>query len=156
MKELLEYRQKLLERLGEAASEFRAACLAVEDPYAPIEKDGWSAHQVAVHVRDVDRLVYGWRIRRTLEEENPEFPNFDGDAYMREHYDPAEPLDKILAELTASVEESLRLLRTLPPQAWARPSRHQTQGSGLTLQTWVERGLRHIEEHLETIKRAGR
>ncbi len=156
MKELLEYRQKLIERLGEVAAEFRAACLAVEDPHAATQENGWSVHQVAVHTRDVDKRVYGWRLRRTLEEENPEFPNFDGEAYMREHYDPAEPLEKVLAELVTSVEESIRLLRDLPPSAWTRPSRHQTQGSGLTLQTWVERGLKHIEEHLETVKRARR
>jgi len=156
MKELLEYRQKLIERLGEVASEFRAACLAVEDPYALPPENGWSVHQVAVHTRDVDKLVYGWRLRRTLEEENPEFLNFDGEAYMREHYDPTEALEKVLAELVASVEASIRLLRPLPPSAWARPSRHPTQGGGLTLQTWVERGLKHIEEHLEAVKQARR
>jgi len=32
-------------------------------------------------------------------------------------------------------------------------SRHTTLGSGLTLQSWVEKDLAHIEEHLETVRK---
>lgn len=156
MEELIEYRKRLLDRLGAAAKEFRAACLAVKDIYAPIETGGWSVHQIAVHTRDVDKLAYGLRARRTLQEEDPEFPNFDGEAYMREHYDPKEPLRSILDGLVASVESLAEMLRGLPAEGWSRLSRHETQGAGLTLQTWVERGLKHIEEHLATVRNAKR
>ena len=49
-------------------------------------------HQLAVHTHDVDKIVYRVHARRTIKEDNPEFPNFDGDAYMAEHYDAKEPL----------------------------------------------------------------
>ena len=153
MKELKEYRAQLLNRLIEAAHGFRDACLAVKDPYAPLEEGGWSVHQVAVHTRDVDKLVYGSRARRTAEEDNPEFPNFDGDAYMAEHYDAKESLNELLDDFVESVESLVGMLRLLPEQAWSRESRHATMGSGFTLQTWVERGLAHIEEHVETVKK---
>jgi len=65
MKELSEYRMNLMERLAGTANAFRAECLALKDPYAPLEDGGWNAHQVAVHTRDVDKLVYGLRARRT-------------------------------------------------------------------------------------------
>jgi hypothetical protein len=42
-------------------------------------------------------------------------------------------------------------LRGLPLDSWSRVSRHTTLGSNLTLQTWVEKDLAHIEEHLETV-----
>lgn len=151
MKELLEYRTKLLERLREAADEFREACLAVPDPYLPAE-DGWNVHQIAVHTRDVDRLVYGLRIRRTAAEEDPEFPNFDGDAYLSENYNASESLTQVLNDFATSIEALVKFLQTLPAEAWSRLSRHTTLGSGLTLQTWVEKDLAHIEEHLETVK----
>ena len=61
MKELIEYRRQLIDRLAEAAIHFREACLAVKDPHAPLEPEGWSAHQMAAHVRDVHTLVYGAR-----------------------------------------------------------------------------------------------
>ena len=87
MDELIEYRRQLMDRLPAAAKEFRAACLAVKDPFAPIE-DGWNVHQLAVHTRDVDKTLYGARARRTIQEDNPEFQSFNGDAYMAGHYDP--------------------------------------------------------------------
>ncbi len=153
MKELDEYRDKLLSRLEQAASEFRSACLAVKDPYQPVD-GGWNVHQLAAHTRDVDALVYGARARRTLSEDNPLFPNFDGDAYMAEHYNPSEPLPAVLDSLMSSVGSLTKQLREMPVEGWARTGRHETQGGGLTVQTWVERDLHHIEEHLATVKKA--
>ena len=153
MKELSEYRANLIEKLAAAAKAFRAACLDVKDPHAPLEEDGWNVHQVAVHTRDVDKLVYGLRARRTALEDNPEFQNFDGDAHMAEHYDAGEPLDELLDGFVVSIQYLAENLRTLPPQAWSRESRHATLGSGFTLQTWVERDHAHIQEHLETVQK---
>ena len=152
MKELSEYRMNLMEKLTGAADAFRAVCLALKDPYAPLEDGDWNAHQVVVHTRDVDKLVYGLRARRTALEDNPEFPNFDGDAYMAENYDPTESLSGLLNGFVDSVEALIELLRALPVEAWSRESRHATLGSGFTLQTWVERDLAHIQEHLESVK----
>lgn len=153
MKELLEYRRGLIDRLERAADEFAAACLNVKDAFAPLPQSEWNAHQVAVHVRDVDKLVYGSRARRTATEDDPEFQSFDGEAYMAEHYSANEPLNKILEELRENVFELARILRELPAEAWSRQSRHATLGHGFTLQTWVERELAHIEEHMEAVKR---
>lgn len=153
MKELIEYRVNLMQRLEEAAREFRLASLAVKDPYAPLE-GGWNVHQLAVHTRDVNRLIYSLRVRRTVLEDNPEFLGFNGDAYMKEHYNPKEPLKELLDEFVASVEALVELLRSLPAEAWSRISRHTNLGTGLTMQSWVEKDLAHIEEHLETVKKA--
>jgi hypothetical protein len=154
MREIDEYREKLMERFVTAAREFRAACLAARSPDEPLETGGWSIHQLAAHTRDVDQLVYGARARLTIVENDPIFQNFDGDAYMNHHYDPDEPLRQLLDEFVASVEALIRELREMPSDGWTRASRHETQGSGLTLQTWVERGLGHIEEHLATVREA--
>jgi hypothetical protein len=153
MKELLEYRQKLLERLVSTAKAFREACLAVKDASTSVE-DGWNIHQVAAHTRDVDKLVYGLRARRTATEDNPEFPNFDGEAYMAEHYDAGEPLRGMLDGLVENMEALAEMLRGLPVEAWSRESRHATLGSGFTMQSWVEKDLAHMEEHLETVRKA--
>jgi hypothetical protein len=153
MRELTEYRTNLIIRLVAAAHEFRAECLAVQDAFMPLEAGGWTIHQIAAHTRDVDRLVYGLRARRTAMERNPEFQNFDGEGYMAEHYSKSEPLNEILDGLVEQVESLEKELRALPSEAWARESSHVMIGRGLTLQTWVEKDLAHIEEHLETIKK---
>jgi len=151
MQELREYRQKLMDRLSTAAKEFCAACLAVRDVHCVVQ-DGWTVHQLAAHTRDVDKLVYGFRVRQTLEQKNPLFANFNQDAYMAGHYSRVEPLAEILDELVSNVDSLVDLLRGIPDKAWARESQHEINGSGFTLQIWVERDLAHIEEHLKTVK----
>ncbi len=151
MKELTEYRIKIVARLGEAAHEFRSACESFPDPFAKVEGD-WNLHQIASHTRDVDKLIYGARIRRTLNEENPEFKNFDADAWMTEHYNKDEPIAAILDEFSSNVEDMCKILGGMAQESWSRMSRHETQGGDLSLQLWVERSLAHIEEHLKTLK----
>ena len=153
MKELVEYRMNLMNRLEDTARAFREECLKVKDPYAPFDASGWNVHQIAVHTRDVDELIYGLRARRTAVEEDPEFPNFDGETYMSANYNSAEPLEELLTGLVANVQALVELLRALPPESWSRVSHHATLGSGLTLQSWVEKDLAHIQEHLETVKK---
>lgn len=152
MKELDEYRAHLLQRLISAAKEFREACLAGQDPFTPFGEDGWNVHQIAAHTRDVHMLVYRFRAQRTARESNPVFQNFDGEAYMAEHYDANEPLKSILDGFVASVQSLAMILERMPVEAWSRESRHATFGSGFTLQTWIERDLAHIEEHLGTVR----
>ena len=152
MKELIEYRKQLLNRLVSATREFRDTCLSVNDAYAPISNEEWNVHQLAAHTRDVNKLVYGLRAKRTAEEDNPEFQNFDGNAYMSEHYDTNEPLNELLDDFMKNVEALYDFLKSLPAEAWSRESRHVAFGGGFTLQTWIERNLAHIEEHLEAIK----
>lgn len=153
MKELQAYRTSLIKRFVQAANEFCSACLAVQDAYTPIAEGEWNVHQIAVHVRDVDNLVYGSRARRTASEDNPEFQNFDGEAYMADHYSASEPLQGILNELRENVESLATVLGQLPSEAWSRESHHATFGRGLTLQTWVERDLAHIVQHTEVVKK---
>lgn len=153
MKELIEYREKLLARWREAVVEFVNVCRSFADPFSTAE-GAWTAHQIAFHVRDIDREVYGMRIRRTLNEENPEFKNFDPDAWMSEHYNQDEPLEKILLEFSASVNEVCDILSTMQQEGWSRLSRHEALGKELTLQLWAERGLAHLEEHLKELKNA--
>ena len=153
MKELMEYRVKIVERLGEAAREICAACEVVSDPFTIVE-GAWTLHQIASHTRDVDKLIYSARIRQTLNEDNPEFKDFDADAWMAAHYNKEESLAGVLDEFSRNVEELRKTLSGMPREAWSRESRHEIMGSELPLQLWVERSLAHIEEHLRTLKKA--
>ncbi len=153
MKELMEYREKLIARIGEAAREFCAACESFSDPFTNVEGE-WTAHQIASHTRDVDKMVYGERIRRTLNETNPEFKSFDADAWMAANYNKDEPLSKIVNDFLKNMEGLCKTLQAVPHEAWSRASRHETMGGELTLQLWVERNLAHIEEHLLALKNA--
>ncbi len=144
-----EYPEKMLA----AAKAFRTACLAVADDKAPLGAGEWNVHQLASHTRDVEIYVYGARMRRTVDEENPEFQDFDAEGWMAENYNPDEPFSEILEHFMTSVQDAVNWLDTLPAEAWARESRHAlASGSVFTLQDWVERDIAHIEEHLKTIE----
>lgn len=153
MKELLEYREKLLARIREATGEFCDVCKSFVDPFAHADGE-WTAHQIAFHVRDINREVYGMRIRRTLNEDNPEFKNFDPETWIANHYNRDEPLEKILSEFSVSMNEACDLLSAMPQSGWSRLSQHESLGKELTLQLWTERGLAHLEGHLKTLKKA--
>src|SRR5215204_1303112 len=104
MKELNDYRTQLINKLVSVAKDFRSACLAVKDAYMSLEADNWNVHQVAAHTRDVDKLVYSLRAQRTAREDNPEFQNFDSDAYTREYYSADESLQEMLDGFVQNVE----------------------------------------------------
>jgi hypothetical protein len=154
MKEVSVYRTQLISTLMTSARKFREACLGVQDPFIPLEENGWSVHQIAAHVRDVDQFVYGLRAKTTAREDNPAFSNFDGEAYAQEHYSPDESLKDMLDGFVQSVESLTDMLRNLPVEAWARVSCHEKLGENLTLQLWVERSLAHIEEHLDAVNKS--
>lgn len=149
MKELIEYRIKMVKRLEVASQEFYDACKAC-DPAAKLQGN-WNAHQIASHTRDVDKLIYGARVQQTLSEDNPLFKNFDADGWMESHYNKDEPLANILDEFLNHIKGICETLRNLPQESWSRISRHETLGDEITLQLWVERSLAHIEEHLKTL-----
>jgi hypothetical protein len=145
MKELLEYRVFLVNRLRQAAGEFCEACEALD----PSQKYGeWTLHQIAAHLRDLNHLVYEKRVREIIVEDNPLFENFDPEAWMMSHYEPNEPIKEILDEFRRHVYDLCETLAALPMEAWSRESRHEMIGDQLPLQLWVERGLAHIEDHL--------
>ena len=152
MKELMEYRVKIIARLRAASQEFCSLCESAPDPFIKLEGE-WTLHQVAGHTRDMHKLIFGERVSRTLNEDNPEFKNFDTDAWMAEHYNKEEPLSDILREFSLNVEDLCKTLSAMPREAWSRESRHEIMGGELPLQLWVERGLAHIEEHLRSLKK---
>jgi hypothetical protein len=148
---VIDYRARLLEQLLKSADAFCAACRAAKNPRKPLDENGWSVHQLAQHVRDVDLQSYSMRARRTLLEQYPSFPKFDADAWASQHYDAGESLEKILTEFDHNVHALVEQLKTQPDSAWSRLGRHEIQGDR-TLQIWVERSLEHIQEHLETVE----
>ncbi|MEN9562969.1 MAG: DinB superfamily [Chloroflexota bacterium] len=153
MKELMEYREKLLARLSAAEEEFCEACRSFANPFASVDGE-WTVHQVAFHVGGIHREVYGARVLRTFHEENPLIKNFEPEEWMVAIYSREEPLENILTEFSTSIQAICVLLGNAPQESWSRLSQHEALGKELTLQLWAERGLAHIEDHLKSLKKA--
>jgi len=154
MEELLEYRQRLLNKLAEAGNKVEMIVLMTKDPTQPLEPGGWNIHQVVAHLRDVNQQVYLPRLHRIVDAENPLFENFDGEVWMSRHYQSQEPMQKLSAEFGEQCRSNAAWLRDLPNESWNRPGRHPTIGEH-SLQWWVERTLAHISEHLVQLGQKG-
>ncbi|MBI4732527.1 MAG: SDR family NAD(P)-dependent oxidoreductase [Chloroflexi bacterium] len=118
---------------------------------APRADGSWNSHQILAHLRDVNKEVYIPRLEQIAEQTNPLFQDFDGERWMKEHYDPAEPMDRLLAEFKHQCEETADWLERLPAEDWERPGTHVTLGEHSFL-WWADRLVAHIGEHLAQLR----
>jgi DinB superfamily len=117
-----------------------------------LRKDGeWNAHQILAHLRDVNREVYIPRLEQIVEFSNPVFQEFDGEQWMRDHFDPSESLKDVLKEFTQQCEETADWLENLPDEDWGRPGTHVSLGTH-DLKWWAIRMEAHIDEHLSQLR----
>jgi hypothetical protein len=109
----------------------------------------WSVQECLAHIRNIERQVFRVRITRVVQEERPALPNFDENAYHREHYDAAEPVESLLAEFIADRAAEVALLESAD---WGRTGIHETRGP-LTLDWLATYAVNHTWEHLSQIMR---
>lgn len=117
--------------------------------WRPAESE-WSVHETLTHLRDAERQIFLPRLRRVCAQQQPDLPAFDEGAYHKAHWDPAEPLDQILADFLADRGAEVALLEAAAD--WGRLGRHQTRGP-VSLAWLAEYALGHTWEHLAQIMR---
>jgi hypothetical protein len=154
MEELLDYRQRMLDKLVGVSGRVEQVIVEMDNFFQPFEGGTWSLHQILAHMRDVNLQVYLPRLHRILDEDKPVFENFDGEAWMAKYYQREESMEKISRELGDGCTLTATWLRNLPNHAWNRPGKHPTLGEH-SLQWWVEQTLSHLEEHLVKIGSKG-
>jgi hypothetical protein len=152
MEELYAYRRQLVEQARSQLSRLRegVGSIGPEDLLTPLEDEGWSAHQVLVHMRDVEQHAFLSRVEEMLQHELPDLKYFDEGAWMEAHYHAHEPVESILAGFGQARIELLDAVEQADPQGWSHEGRHPTQGMR-SVQWWFEYALRHTEEHLEQL-----
>ena len=143
-----DYRRRLLARYLHQPEGYAEHLAGLDDRAArtPIKPGEWSAHQVLFHTSSVDQQAYGPRLRRILREDRPTLEDYDGDGWMAEHYDPAEPTQIILERWRSVRQGHAAELEPAPPEAWSRTGLQAYWGER-TLQWWVERAVAHAEDH---------
>jgi hypothetical protein len=111
----------------------------------------WSVKQIVVHLSDAE-LVIAMRMKQVISEENPKLPAFNQDRWTeRQHYADLDP-DLHLEQFGLLRESMLPILGGLEPQDWQRTGEHSEAGT-LTLQTILEKCVRHLDTHLAQIAR---
>jgi hypothetical protein len=109
----------------------------------------WSIREIICHLADCE-MVFAFRIRQALAEDNPVIQPFDQDLWARNY--PAYRAEAALATFTAVRRWTLALLQSLPKDAFERKLTHPERGP-LTLGTMLATIGGHDRNHLEQIKR---
>ena len=155
MKQLLEYRALLLDRLARQSGELTQALTPMptaEQHHRRVE-EGYTLHQILAHTRDLEVLAFVPRLRRILMEDHPTLDAFPSHHWSDADYQPDEATDKILNDFALTREAALAILRPLPTEGWNRTSFHPPSGPR-TAQWWAERMYVHAQEHLDEIRLA--
>ena len=109
----------------------------------------WSPAEIVCHLADCE-LVFAFRLRQTLAEENHTIQPFDQDKWAV-HY-PGTSANQALDVFDALRGWNLQLMRTTLPQAAAKTVTHPERGT-MTFQTIVETMAGHDLNHLGQLKR---
>ncbi|HET8589262.1 MAG TPA: DinB family protein [Nakamurella sp.] len=113
------------------------------------EPEVWSPLEYACHVRDVHR-VFTERVRLMLDEDDPQFANWDQDATaVSERYWEQDPA-AVAVELVAGAEAAAGQYDAVPPGAWERSGR-RSNGSVFTILSIGRYHLHDVVHHLHDV-----
>jgi len=115
----------------------------------PIAPGKWSPREIACHLADCE-LAFSFRLRQALAEDGPVLQPFDQDRWADNYA--AYSADAALAVFSAVRGWNVALVRSLPPEAFARKATHPERGD-LTFQTIVETMAGHDLNHLGQLER---
>ena len=109
----------------------------------------WSPLEYACHVRDV-HVLFAQRARMMLEQDDPQFANWDQDATAIEsRYDEQDP-HEVSIELVEAAAEMAALYAGVRPDQWQRRGR-RSNGSVFTVETLGLYYLHDVAHHLHDI-----
>jgi hypothetical protein len=120
--------------------------LARDDVRTRPHEDKWSTLEYGCHARDVFGVMDG-RLARMLDEDDPEFPNWDQDETAREeHYELQEP-QLVSGELLDASTTFANRFDSVREDQWQRPGT-RSNGSRFTVETLGAYSLHDIVHHL--------
>ncbi len=109
----------------------------------------WSAAEIVCHLADCE-IVFAFRLRQTLAEDNPTIQPFDQDHWARIYS--GVPAALALESFSALRKWNLQVIRDALPANAARKMTHPERGA-MTFQTIVETMAGHDLNHLAQLRR---
>jgi uncharacterized damage-inducible protein DinB len=110
----------------------------------------WSAAEIICHLADCE-VVFAFRLRQTIAEDNPTIQPFDQDKWAWAAQYSGIPAAQALETFSALRKWNLRLIRTALPAAAGRTMTHPERGT-MTFQTVVETMAGHDLNHLAQLR----
>jgi len=144
--------QELIERY-EAGPEQVAAAVAgcSAEELRREDAEGWSVHDVLVHLADAE-AVRATRVRLILAEERPVLFDFDEGRWRERLAYRGRSALLALESYRQAVRTTADLVVAMPDEAWERDGVHAIDGE-VSVRALIERGIRHAEEHTGQVAR---
>jgi DinB superfamily len=109
----------------------------------------WSAREILCHLADCE-IVFAFRLRQTLAEPNHVIQPFDQDLWAENYA--AYDVQSALAVFTGVRDFNVKLIASLPPEAFSRKVSHPERGP-MTFETIVETMGGHDLNHIGQIEK---
>ena len=147
LKQHLEAAEKSPKEIAAAVSGLSPAALH----YKPAPEK-WSILEILGHLADIE-IVYAYRLRQMLADQNPIIAPMDQDAWARNlgYMDMAAP--ELVAVYGLNRHHNLRLLRRLKPADLEKSAFHPERKQDVTVARLVEMMAGHGVDHLAQIER---
>jgi hypothetical protein len=107
------------------------------------------------HLRDIEVEGYTVRIRRLLEEDNPQLDDIDGARLAVERDYNRQNLNSALETFTFARKKNVELLSVIKKDDWQRKGSMQGVGE-IKLETLIEMMIEHDAGHLDELGRSAR
>ena len=90
--------------------------------------EGWSVHDVVVHLTSLDPFSMVGRVRAILDQDDPVIPDLDEQEVLERSGLQSKPLADVLDQLARQRGDAVVWLRELMPEQLARTGRHSAAG----------------------------
>ena len=122
---------------------------AVPDAHPRPDPSVWSPLEYACHVRDVFAIAT-YRVGLMLDEDDPQFANWDQDATAIEDDYASQDPAVVIAELAARAVEFSSTLDEVPDDQWGRGGR-RSDGASFTVESFARYLLHDPIHHLTDV-----
>jgi hypothetical protein len=139
-----------LEKLSRTPALLAQVAAQVPEALVRVRSGPFALVEHAWHLGDLEREGFAERVRRLLEEDDPFLPDFDGEKIAREREYLRLDLQAALEAFAAARAETLRRLRAVREDQWARAGRQEGVGT-VTLEQIPARMLDHDLAHFNEI-----
>jgi hypothetical protein len=149
----LEFIEACLERTRAGPGTIAEICrgLAEEDLARKPGAGKLSVLEHAIHMLDMERDVFGVRLRRVLEEDDPKLDPVDQEHFVDETRYAGRTFRQIFDEWEKLRRANVELVEATDAEQWARRVRHPDLGKA-TFADVVHRWSRHDADHLRQIE----
>ena len=142
---------KIIEEFEKGGDDLRMAVrgLEREDLLAFPVPGTWSIQQIVIHLLDSE-LVHADRIKRIIAEDKPSLLAFDENQWVKNLRYEDQSVDDAVTIVELNRRNLARVLKKLPPDAFARTGIHTERGP-LTLEKLVTETVAHLKHHIKFI-----